>query len=712
MKKALLIILFISAQASFVGNVLAQDHNCDFGAVLAKEGYQITDVGEADYYFYDFIIQHSTQGDDNDGYGCLYLKEGQSIIPPSQKYYLVGTNISYAVEPPPKQLDLAHTAIMDPANDAVMVMAHARNGTGGNIPGNHPFIMEWEGKTYSFMHNGFIRSDGTPNIKWAFWNYLYNVWGGGGGVWFEGHPSNYVPHPGPTDNWQNFVDTELLFHWIMSHIIDHDGSILAGLYEALTGTVEGQGGSVIDLYSQFHNQVYSNTLNIVLNDSEALYVFRNRLNSGNDYYVSWSEFPEYVALRTDPPDGTEVPQFALVYIPRDHSPITFTNFLSLNRPLCFQSGTISTDTDWEGIVCLDGDLTITNGATLTLLEGMTLEFEGACDLVIQDGEMVMHNGGEVRLGDGSQVQIDGPTSALHLMNGSAISGFGVQDKVLSDNYGLIATERTNPVMNRTRLYSRSGDYWGGVEINRPRPYNTAADIYSFWNTDVSHCGDLRVAGCAAVIDEARLEFHYSAVTLSDHLLVRDGHMLSFVSSSYFNNVHSLTIDYNAKLEMAYASVEKNSWDGVLIGKTGGPVSIKASSFYGNGLSGIKSYSKIDYFGENKVVYNCCSPLPVDTPAGVKLMKGVKVAENGFRNNIFEENCRADYEAYYLAYDWQNQHNTFRNYHGCYVLICVDYDLQLLPVPRPVYGNTFFYQSQLQFLPRFSAFDFGDTSITP
>jgi hypothetical protein len=309
-----------------------ESHNCDFGAVLALEGYIIPDItqindppppyDDPDDFFYEFIIDCNYNPN---GYGIIYSKDGETAIPEDQRWY-------WPQPYPYGPLDAAHQVIMNPSNRAVMVMAHDRWGTGGWIGGNHPFTFEWNGRTYAFMHNGSI----TDNIKYALWNELYNwfVYENDVVPWFHQHPSNWVPEQ-YTGDWTAFIDSEILFHWIMKNIISHNNSTFAGLHAALTARVRSAPppppSSTINLYEEFIEHFSTNTINFVLFDGEALYVYRNTPWNGSYHNISYKQFGSgFVGIKTQwniENGGHQVPQFALVHITRDEAPVEFSNYL-------------------------------------------------------------------------------------------------------------------------------------------------------------------------------------------------------------------------------------------------------------------------------------------------------------------------------------------------------------------------------------------------
>ena len=213
MKKIIMLLFVLSLTKSVF--------SCDMFALLAKEGGTLalpdTSEGEFDDVtdFFNFIKVRSDENYQDDGYGVIYYKAGESIIRDNQKWFKTGYNTWYGdgnYDP----LDDAIPEILNSDNNAVLTMVHARNGTGAN--GSHPFLFDYNGKTYSFMHNGAISNQ----IKEAIINYL-------GEDWFQNHDSNWF---GVYPNSSTFIDSELLFHYIMESII-HENDTFAGIKRAL-----------------------------------------------------------------------------------------------------------------------------------------------------------------------------------------------------------------------------------------------------------------------------------------------------------------------------------------------------------------------------------------------------------------------------------------------------------------------------------------------
>lgn len=235
-----------------MGTPLFGGHNCDFAAVLSKSGITIPSIpnGQLSFddpedYFFDFVTIRSSyeDGSNDNGYGVVYGLNGSMQISSTQQdlyfstvpYFGVPddlTNPEFPYDQGP--MNLARADILNPSSNVVMVMSHSRNASDDSAVGNHPFLFNWNGRTYAFMHNGVI----SASIRAALWNELYNnaYPTSTPGRWFQLNPSNYLPFD-QCGSYANFIDSELLFHWIMKNIKDHHGSVHGGMYAALTATV-------------------------------------------------------------------------------------------------------------------------------------------------------------------------------------------------------------------------------------------------------------------------------------------------------------------------------------------------------------------------------------------------------------------------------------------------------------------------------------------
>jgi len=310
--------------------------DCDMAAMMAKTGYSISTLepgtGSFDdtLEFFDFLKYYSTYSTNPDGYGVTYI-DGDGNFPnietltnplpiefiSDQAWYVTANDLGdlfyYSTNPDP--LNAAEIAIEDDNNDVSIVLGHDRKSS--TAFGNHPFRFNYGTSTFQFMHNGGIDDD----IKQALYTEL------GGSSWFStgNHPSNWNTN---TTQYNQFIDSEILFHWIMSNIMDNNGDILTGIQDALTATVSG-----INLENEFREPYNSwrNVVSFVLTDGETLYVFRNAFDSWSHHLLSWEEnVNNSYTIKTQSELSTSINQFDLVKITRDEYPIVFPDFFDFD----------------------------------------------------------------------------------------------------------------------------------------------------------------------------------------------------------------------------------------------------------------------------------------------------------------------------------------------------------------------------------------------
>ena len=274
---------------------------CDMMALISLSGYTISEQTEIPgdfndpFDFYEFMKEWSDSLTNDDGYGILYYKDGEVLIDSTQKWYKIG-NGSWYGDGSDEPLDTAINEIMDENNNAVIILGHVREaGTGY---GNHPFTFELQNTTYTMMHNGWLGN----SIKSALMTCL-------GEDWFIHNPSNWE---GQYGNVNSFIDSELLFHFIMKHVISCDMNVIAGIYFALNST-DVQGYNLRELFS---NGTY--TINFILSDGEFLYVFRNSHINGNDHNLSYEMYNnEFIGVKTQDSLSNQILPNTLVIIPRE-----------------------------------------------------------------------------------------------------------------------------------------------------------------------------------------------------------------------------------------------------------------------------------------------------------------------------------------------------------------------------------------------------------
>jgi hypothetical protein len=317
-KRSITLALSCLALFAIISSATAQEHNCDFIAFRSQDNLFVSDVVAESVDFTDFLKDMSHPDHLNvNGYGVVYYNDGM-IVDDTQKFYVtdydLGDDDCYHCGESGEMND-AIDAIQEPDNHARIVLGHARNGTGG--VGNHPFTYDWNGKTYSLQHNGFL----SPFLK----ELLLNGMDADG--WFDqynplGPWGNWEGHPHFINTW---IDSELLFFYLMTHIIDESGDVVAGLRTALTQQSYYGYNILEEVLSTSENK-----LNFVLSDGESIFVFRNRVDSTHELSVrTFDSGIVGVATRNGNTwNGDDLPQYSLSILPTSGSPIILHDFLS------------------------------------------------------------------------------------------------------------------------------------------------------------------------------------------------------------------------------------------------------------------------------------------------------------------------------------------------------------------------------------------------
>ena len=306
---------------------------CDFIVMLSDKQQSISNMMlNSNSFGYDnpnamfsFIKSKSTNSSNNDGYGIIYYNSESRTLLQHQKFFQTGFNTSN--ETHPKQFSKAINSISQEYNNASIVLAHVRKTSQGAI-GNHPFTMEITqssnnklkddsyaleigNTTYTFQHNG----DCTP-LREAMFGYLKSR----DDDWFDNFSSNWMGNKYSVEQW---IDSELLFHFIMSFVIDKDGDVLSGMLSALS--YKGEYG---DFEEAFHDLFNTYRVNIVLSDGESVYIFRNTRLNGSSFNLSYKKYDTgliCVKTRDTLPDGVRIGQFSLTKILKNGDVFTIPN---------------------------------------------------------------------------------------------------------------------------------------------------------------------------------------------------------------------------------------------------------------------------------------------------------------------------------------------------------------------------------------------------
>jgi len=272
------------------------------GTILSDYNNTITDFNfdnydvPADYLAY--VISRSNQAVDNDGYGVLYYPQGSYLLT-SDNYWYKYVHTVYEVNQvyytgnhfnPNNQADVFDSAldkIAQPESKAGIVMLHARNATSNPFaPGNHPFRLNANNRTYTFMHNGFVDSN-TRSLMINETNAINSNW-------FQTHTPNYTDF-GNAAYPVCWIDSEVIFHYLMCHIEAYNYDVYTGMQNALRKLTISM-------------QLSTNVVNFVLSDGQQLYAFRSTalVGTNSNYKLSYKPSPTgFCGIRTGVPSATE-----------------------------------------------------------------------------------------------------------------------------------------------------------------------------------------------------------------------------------------------------------------------------------------------------------------------------------------------------------------------------------------------------------------------
>ncbi|MDD4308869.1 MAG: class II glutamine amidotransferase [Candidatus Cloacimonetes bacterium] len=309
---------------------------CAMSAMITVQGKQFNSFkpqGTAAEYnlyndpwdYFGFVMANSTPYSNSDGYGVVAYSEGNPTLSSRNMWYkriktaedfdrvyYTGRYLSAGSENADWDFDVLDNAlfsVMNPHNPFTIALCHVRNASGVTY-GNHPFWFNFRRKTYTFMHNGYCNSAREFMIHRILETDP---------DWFAKYPSNYFEDIDPFQ----WVDTEVMFHYIMSYVKASEGNTLYGIANALRGL------------RSFLEDPRTGVYNFIMSDGEQLYAFRSTPNQGtNSYYkLSYKVFPDsFYAVRTQTPSSgdTELKQAELVVFSRNHKPRHYSVLKSLN----------------------------------------------------------------------------------------------------------------------------------------------------------------------------------------------------------------------------------------------------------------------------------------------------------------------------------------------------------------------------------------------
>lgn len=316
---------------------------CDMSAVIFKRGTVLADFyttittpNFSDYNvpndYLAYVISRSQSAVNNDGYGILYYAQDDYQLTEDNYWYKyvhsaseanhIYYNGNYFVSiNAPDVFDVALGKMSKPDAKASIIMCHSRNAsTNPFAPGNHPFRMDVNNRTYSLMHNGFM-SETARTFMINEINILDTDW-------FAMHSPNFIDfdlalYP------SCWIDSEVLFNYLMCHITACD-------YDVYTGMRLG----LIKLANFM--KLSTNVVNFVFSDGQNLYTFRSTPLSGvnSNYKLNFKYNGRgFWGIRTGAPitEETQVDCKELVVFTNDGLIERYPNFLNVISNLSYRS---------------------------------------------------------------------------------------------------------------------------------------------------------------------------------------------------------------------------------------------------------------------------------------------------------------------------------------------------------------------------------------
>ncbi len=282
---------------------------CDMSAVIMKRGTVLADFyttlttpGFSDFNvpndYLAYVINRSQSAINNDGYGILYYPEDNYQLTPDNYWYkyvhsaadanhIYYTGNYFVSTNAPDVFDVALKKMSSPDVDAAIVMCHSRNAsTNPFAPGNHPFRMDLNDRTYALMHNGFV-----SQVTRTFMINEINILDP---EWFTEHAPNYYDfdfalYP------SYWIDSEVLFNYLMCHIQACNSDVYTGMRLGLIKLADFM-------------KLSTNVVNFVFSDGQNLYAFRSTPLSGvNSNYKLSFKYNErgFWGVRTGLPNADE-----------------------------------------------------------------------------------------------------------------------------------------------------------------------------------------------------------------------------------------------------------------------------------------------------------------------------------------------------------------------------------------------------------------------
>lgn len=385
---------------------------CDMAAMISEAGYNLawrdstSSSFDEQYDLIKFLETRSTSGTNPDGYGLLYYENDGTfgdIWHETETY-----------DDEPGEMDEAHDVFIADSSDVKIIMGHDRHGTVGN--GNHPFTLQLEGDdhVYSFMHNGGIQTG--YDEKGDIYYFLDD------NDWFDDYSSNWTQSTDP-DNW---IDSELLFHYIM-YFIRETGNMPGIGYDTYGGICDALLSNLPDtttpVFQYFAGTQIYNTINFILTDGEKLFVYRNSEVNYLDHNLSYeyNSSTHNYHVKTQNTDGTQMVQHSLLILSPQGILVLPGNSSTSGwrNQHMYVSGTIGSSTTWSNTAYICGNIYIPSGETFTL--GVTATCYTPSTILVRDS-LIIDDEAILKLDYHSEIIVEKPGAVLKFNFGSTLEG--------------------------------------------------------------------------------------------------------------------------------------------------------------------------------------------------------------------------------------------------------------------------------------------------
>ena len=187
--------------------------------------------------------------------------------------------------------------ILNEENNAKIIGGHLRNPTSGafSIPNPHPFLFNYNNKSYSLIHNGTI----SKSILLALLTENNSD-----STWINNNPPNTFNNENwhSDSGWVNVVDSELLLFWIMKNIDMNEGTELE---------------SIIYSIQQLEAIHPNGEKNFIFSDGIYTYAYRSEDDELPDLYYSdlttiinedTTYTPNFISIMSEIPYNSEATQ--------------------------------------------------------------------------------------------------------------------------------------------------------------------------------------------------------------------------------------------------------------------------------------------------------------------------------------------------------------------------------------------------------------------